>query len=82
MLIQHQSYHGNYACTLSWVALSDGDGIDSNTRVPTFWCAWDPAVLSYHARHLKLLPSTGLVLLAFPDAESPQVRLLEAWVCP
>jgi hypothetical protein len=29
MLIQRQSYHGDYACSLGIVAMSGGDGMDS-----------------------------------------------------
>jgi hypothetical protein len=32
MLIQRESYHGDYACTLGRVAMSGGDGMDSYTR--------------------------------------------------
>jgi hypothetical protein len=31
MLILCQRYHGDYACTLSSVTMSDGDGTNSNT---------------------------------------------------
>jgi hypothetical protein len=58
--------------------MSDDDVMDPSTRVPGANGAWIPVVLSYHARHLKLLPSTGLVLPAFLDAESPRVQLLRA----
>jgi hypothetical protein len=34
MLIQHQSYYGNYACTLGGVVMSDDDEMDSCTWVP------------------------------------------------
>jgi hypothetical protein len=33
-LIQRQSYHGDYVCTLGRFAMSDDDGMDSCTRVP------------------------------------------------
>jgi hypothetical protein len=51
MLIQRQSYHGDYACSLNRVAMSDDDGIDSSTQVPTARHAWAPVATSYHARH-------------------------------
>jgi hypothetical protein len=40
MIIQHQSYHGDYKCTLGRVTMSGGDGMNSCTRVPTVRCAW------------------------------------------
>jgi hypothetical protein len=42
--------------------------------------AWVPTVLSYHARHLMLLPFTGPALPALPSTESPRVWLLGARV--
>jgi hypothetical protein len=80
VLIQHQSFYGNYACTFGRVAMSDGDGIDPSTWVPIARGAWVPAVLSYHARCLIMLPFTCPVLSAFPSAAIPWVRLLGAWV--
>jgi hypothetical protein len=62
--------------------ISDIDGMDSSTRVPAVRRVWAPAVLPYHARHLKLLPCTGAVLPTFPSAEGPWVRLLGARICP
>jgi hypothetical protein len=34
MLTQHQSYPGDYACTLGRAAMLGGSGMDSCTRVP------------------------------------------------
>jgi hypothetical protein len=31
--------------------MSEGDGMDSSTRVPTARHAWVPVATSYHARH-------------------------------
>jgi hypothetical protein len=39
-VIQCQSYHGDYACSYGGVAMSGGDGVDSNTQVPIVMCAW------------------------------------------
>jgi hypothetical protein len=60
----------------------DGDGMDCSTRVIAASGTWVSTVLSYCARHLKLLPSVGLVLLASPSAESPWVWLMGARVRP
>jgi hypothetical protein len=51
MLIQHQSYHEDYACSSVGVAMLGGDGIDSSTQVPAVRCAWAPVPTSCHARH-------------------------------
>jgi hypothetical protein len=40
MLIRHQSYHGDYACNIDRVAMFDGDGMDSCTRVPVARSTW------------------------------------------
>jgi hypothetical protein len=82
VLIQCQSYHGDYVCTLGRAAMSDGDGIDLNTRVPATRGVWVPMVLSYHGRHLMMLPLIGPVLSISPGAEYPQVRLLGARARP
>jgi hypothetical protein len=76
VLIRCQSYHGNYACSFCGAAMSGDDGTDSSTEVPTVRCAWVPAALSYHARHLMLLSPEDSALVSLPDTESPWVRLL------
>jgi hypothetical protein len=50
MLILRQSYHGDYACILGQVAMSDGDGIDSSTRVHAARRAWALVATSCRAR--------------------------------
>jgi hypothetical protein len=50
--------------------MSDGDGTDPSTRVPTARGAWVHAVMSCHARHLILLPLMGPALSAFPSVKS------------
>jgi hypothetical protein len=35
VLIQRQSYHGDYVCSFGRVAMSNGDGMNFSTRVPT-----------------------------------------------
>jgi hypothetical protein len=57
MLIQCQSYCGDYVCSFGDVAVTGGDGTGSSTQVPVVRRAWAPAAMSYHARHLmSLLP--------------------------
>jgi hypothetical protein len=51
--------------------VSAGEGTYFSIRVPAARGVWVPVVLSYHGRHSMLLPSVGLALSAFPDAESP-----------
>jgi hypothetical protein len=49
MIIRHQSYPANYACTLGRVAMSGGDGTDFCTRVPTarhVWSLWPWPIMS------------------------------------
>jgi hypothetical protein len=48
MLIRCQSYDGDYACTLSRVTMSGGDGMNSNTQVPAtrhVWGLWACSVV-------------------------------------
>jgi hypothetical protein len=51
VLIHYQSYDGDYACSLSRVAMSNGDRTYSSTRVPTSRDAWASVATSYCARH-------------------------------
>jgi hypothetical protein len=46
VLVQCQSYHGNYACPRGRVVMSDGNGMTSNAQVPAVRCVWAPV-----ARH-------------------------------
>jgi hypothetical protein len=80
MIVQCQSYHGNYAYPRGGATMLVGDGMDSRTRVSATMGAWVPVVLSYNARQSVVLPFMGPALLAYPGAESPWVSLLGAWV--
>jgi hypothetical protein len=40
MFIRCQSYHDDYACYCGGVAMSGGDGMDSNTQVPAVRRVW------------------------------------------
>jgi hypothetical protein len=51
VLIQCQSYYGDYACPYGRVAMSDGDGTTSSTQVPAVRCVWVPVAMSCHGRH-------------------------------
>jgi hypothetical protein len=46
MLILRQSYHGNYACILGRVAMSDDNGMNSTTRVHAARHVWVPVATS------------------------------------
>jgi hypothetical protein len=50
MLIQHQSHHGDYACSFGGVAMSGGDGTYSNTQVPAARHVWAVVATSCRAR--------------------------------
>jgi hypothetical protein len=50
-LIRCQSYHGNYACSCSEVAMSGGDETDSSTQVSVVRSVWAPVAMSYCATH-------------------------------
>jgi hypothetical protein len=52
--------------------VSSGDGMGSNTQVPTVRSAWAPMALSYYVRHLMSLPFMDPTPIAFPGAESPE----------
>jgi hypothetical protein len=43
--------HGDYACSLGRVVMSDDDGIDSSTRAPVAKCAWTHVAMSSRVRH-------------------------------
>jgi hypothetical protein len=51
VLVQCQSYHGNYVFCYDRVAMLDDDGMTLSTQVPAVRCAWVPTVVSCHARH-------------------------------
>jgi hypothetical protein len=51
VLILCQSYHGDYACPYSSVAMLDSDGMSSNTQVPAVRCVWVPLAVSTCVRH-------------------------------
>jgi hypothetical protein len=51
VLIRCQTYHGDYVCSYSIVAMLCGDGTTFSTQVPTIRCVWVPAVVSCHVEH-------------------------------
>jgi hypothetical protein len=51
MLIQRQSYHGDYACSFVGVVMLGGNMTDFSTQVPAIRHAWSPTAMSHHARH-------------------------------
>jgi hypothetical protein len=82
MLVQRQSYCGDYACPHGGVTVSVSDGTDSSTQVTAARGVWVHVVLSYHVRHSMLSPFVGLALLTFPGAESLRVWLLGPGTLP
>jgi hypothetical protein len=50
VLIQHQSYHGDYACSFGGVAMSRGNGMDFSTRVPAVRHAWATVIPGFYAK--------------------------------
>jgi hypothetical protein len=50
-LIQRQSHHGDYACSIGGVAMSGDDGMDSSSQIPAVRCTWVPMAMSCHDRH-------------------------------
>jgi hypothetical protein len=59
------SYHGDYACSLSRVAMSDSDGKDSSTQAPAARRVWVPVAMSCHTRH-EMLPLPKTMTLVKP----------------
>jgi hypothetical protein len=51
VLIQCQSYHGDYVCSFGGVAMSGSDGMSSSTQVPAARHMWVPMVMSCRVRH-------------------------------
>jgi hypothetical protein len=80
MLIQCQSYHGDYEYFYGGAAMSGGDGMNSSTQVCVVRCVSVPVVMSYHARHLMSLSPEDLAPVALPGIESPRAWLPVAWV--
>jgi hypothetical protein len=73
MLIQCHRYHGDYACTLGRVAMSDGDGMDSYTRVPTarrVWGLWPCPVVPDNKR--RRFPRPRCLVKIYPILEAPR----------
>jgi hypothetical protein len=64
MLIQCQSFCGDYACPFGEVVISGSDGTGSNTQVLVVRHVWVPAATSHHARHLLPPIPESLVLIA------------------
>jgi hypothetical protein len=66
-VIQRQSHHGDYACHCGGVAMSGGDGMDSNTQVLAISHVWVFVAMSHHVRHLMspLTKVSALVVLAW-----------------
>jgi hypothetical protein len=62
MLIQCQSYLGDYAYPFGEVAVSVGDGMGSYTHVPVVRHTWVPAATSCCTRH---------IMLPLPKARAP-----------
>jgi hypothetical protein len=65
-----------YACSFGGVAMSDYDGTDSSTQVPTVMCVWVPVAVSYHARHSMPLSPEDPTPVALLITKSPRVWLL------
>jgi hypothetical protein len=80
VLIQHQSYHGDYVCPHGGVTVSVSDGMDCSTQVSPARSMWVHVVLSYHARDSMLLPFMRWAPISFPGAKSPRVWLPRAQV--
>jgi hypothetical protein len=72
VLIPCQSYQGDYAYPGGRVAMSDVDGIDFSTQVPSVRCTRVPVAVPCRARHLMpLLPETRFPW-CLSDSESPR----------
>jgi hypothetical protein len=51
--------------------MSGGDGMDTRTQMHVVRCVWVPMTMSYHARHLMLLPPEVSALAALLGTERP-----------
>jgi hypothetical protein len=63
VLIQCQSYHGDYVSLFSKVAVSGGSGMSFSTQVPVVRHAWTPATMSCRVKHLMLPHPEALALV-------------------